>query len=319
MRVPFAGFSAARLREFAPALVLAALVVLLAVSTPGFGTPETLLVVLADTATLFVLGVGLTFVILIGGIDLSIQAVASLSSVVVAMLVPRLGYAAFPAALGAGLLCGLFSGIAHVKLHVPSFIATLAASGVAGGIALLVSGARAVTIGEAGRAYLQWVAGSVLGIPAIILLGAMVLVAGMLVQRYTPFGRYGLAIGAGEAAALASGVRVDRHKMAALAVSGVLASLAGIFLAARMASGSPMLANQLMLPAVAAVLVGGTAITGGVGGVGRTLIGALIVSVVRIGMTFLGVNIFAQQILFGAVLIVAVALTIDRSKIPIVK
>lgn len=307
------------LSDYGLLLVLLALVAVSAIMSPLFLTYRNLANLLTQVSYNGLLAVGMTFVILIGGIDLSIQAVASLSSVVVAMLVPRLGYAAFPAALGAGLLCGLFSGIAHVKLHVPSFIATLAASGVAGGIALLVSGARAVTIGEAGRAYLQWVAGSVLGIPAIILLGAMVLVAGMLVQRYTPFGRYGLAIGAGEAAALASGVRVDRHKMAALAVSGVLASLAGIFLAARMASGSPMLANQLMLPAVAAVLVGGTAITGGVGGVGRTLIGALIVSVVRIGMTFLGVNIFAQQILFGAVLIVAVALTIDRSKIPIVK
>ena len=97
------------------------------------------------------------------------------------------------------------------------------------------------------------------------------------------------------------------------------AALAGVILAGRLASGSPTLAAELLLPSIAAVVVGGTAITGGVGSIWRTLVGALIISVVRIGMTFLGVNIFAQNIVFGAVLIAAVAITIDRSKMPIVK
>lgn len=130
---------------------------------------------------------------------------------------------------------------------------------------------------------------------------------------------YTTAIGAGEPAAWASGIRVNRQKIIALALCGLLAALAGLLLAGRLSSGSPTLANQLLLPAIAAVIVGGTAITGGIGGIGRTLIGALIISVVRIGMTFLGVNIFAQQIVFGAVLVAAVAGTIDRSKIPFVK
>jgi ribose transport system permease protein len=142
---------------------------------------------------------------------------------------------------------------------------------------------------------------------------------GGAVQRYTPFGRYTTAIGAGEAAAWASGVRVGRIKIAAYALSAGLAALAGVLLAGRLASGSPTLANQLLLPAIAAVVVGGTAITGGVGSIGRTVIGALLISVVRIGMTFIGLDIFVQQIVFGIVLTLAVAVTIDRSKIPIVK
>ena len=121
----------------------------------------------------------------------------------------------------------------------------------------------------------------------------------------------------------AGGLRLRRQgrpqKIIAFAVSGTLAALAGVILAARLASGSPTLANELLLPSIAAVVVGGTAITGGVGSIWRTLVGALIISVVRIGMTFLGVNIFAQNIVFGAVLIAAVAITIDRSKIPIIK
>ena len=114
-------------------------------------------------------------------------------------------------------------------------------------------------------------------------------------------------------------MKVGRQKIFAFVLSAAFAALAGVVLAGRLASGSPTLAAELLLPSIAAVVVGGTAITGGVGSIWRTLVGALIISVVRIGMTFLGVNIFAQNIVFGAVLIGAVAITIDRTKIPIVK
>ena len=130
------------------------------------------------------------------------------------------------------------------------------------------------------------------------------LIVAHLLQSRTRFGRYSAAIGAGEAAAYASGVKVGRQKVLAFdALRRPSPALAGVILAGRLASGSPTLANELLLPAIAAVVVGGTAITGGVGSIWRTLVGALIISVVRIGMTFLGVNIFAQQIVFGAVLV----------------
>ena len=158
-----------------------------------------------------------------------------------------------------------------------------------------------------------------IGIPVVVLMAIVVGLASFLVLRYTRFGRYSLAVGAGEPAAWAAGINVDRTKIIAFAISGTLAAIAGVILAARLSSGSPSLANQLLLPAIAAVIVGGTAITGGLGGVARTAVGALIISIVRIGMTFVGVNIFAENIVFGAVLIAAVAITIDRSKIAIIK
>jgi ribose transport system permease protein len=318
--MPWPGHAeAARLRAAAPALLLIVLVAVVAVLTPGARTLGAALETLTDTATLFVLAAGVTFVIMLGGIDLSIQSVASMSSVVLAMALPRFGVFSFALALLVGAAAGLFSGLVHVRLKVPSFIATLATGGVMSGLALVASGARSVTIREAGRARLDWINGSLLGVPTLIWCGLAVLLLGLAIQIYTPFGRYSTAIGAGEPAAWASGVKVDRHKLIAFVLSATLAALAGIFLAARMSSGSPTLANQLLLPAIAAVVVGGTAITGGVGGVGRTLIGALTISVVRLGMTFLNVDIFAQQIVFGTVLVLSVAATIDRSKIPIVK
>lgn len=311
--------SLTRLRDAAPSLFLVLLVVVIGVSTPDFISVDNILGVLSDTVTLFVLATGITFVILIGGIDLSAHTIASLASVVVGLTLPALGYGAFAAALAVGLLAGLLSGFVHVRLGIPSFIATLATSGIVGGIALVISGAQTITFDVTGRDKLAWVTRTLLGVPNVVWIGLVVFAIAFFIQRYTRFGRYALVIGAGEAAAWASGIRVQLHKMAAFALSGSFAALAGILLSGRMSAGTPLLANQLLLPAIAAVIVGGTSITGGAGGIARTLIGALIITVVRIGMTFLGVNIFVQQIVFGAVLVGAVAITIDRNKIPIVK
>ena len=305
--------------RFAPLAVLLALIVFVAVNAPSFATPQTFAVVLADTAVLFILAAGVTFVILLGAIDLSIQSVASLSSVILAQTLPRFGLFAFVLAIASGLLFGVASGIVHVRLRVPSFVATLAMGGVAAGLALLASSGRAITIEEAGRANAAWINHSIAGVPIVVLISVVVGVGGFGVLRYSRFGRYCLAIGAGEPAAWAAGVDVERTKIMAFAASGLLAALAGTILAARLSSGSPSLANQLLLPAIASVIVGGTAITGGLGGIGRTAVGALTVSIVRIGMTFVGVDIFAEQMVFGAVLIGAVALTIDRGKIPVIK
>jgi ribose transport system permease protein len=273
----------------------------------------------SDTAVLFILATGVTFVIMLGGIDLSLQSMASFSSVIVALTIAQLGYVSFGLAVGTGILAGFLSGIAHVKLKIPSFIATLAMGGVLFSAALVASKERSITLGDAERSYQTWVTGSHFGIPNVIIVGLIVLIVAHVLQAHTRFGRYSAAIGAGEPAAYASGVKVDRQKIFAYMLSAGFAALAGVILAGRLSSGSPTLAAEMLLPSIAAVVVGGTAITGGVGSIWRTLVGSLIISVVRIGMTFLSVNIFAQNIVFGSVLVLAVAVTIDRSKIPIVK
>jgi ribose transport system permease protein len=318
-QVSFGGL-ADRLRPYTPLFLLVFLVVGVNAVEPGFASLTTLSVVLSDASILFVLAAGLTFVIMLGGIDLSVQAAASFASMVVAELLPRIDYAAFPATILVGLAFGLASGFVHVKLRIPSFIATLAAAGVMMGLSLLMEDGRTVSLLDQGRDQSAWIAGAWLfGVPNVIVIAALVAAGGMLAQRYTRFGRYSAAIGAGEPAAVAAGIPVDRYKIIAFGVSGAFAALAGVVLAARLSSGSPDLASQLLLPAIAAVIVGGTAITGGVGSIGRTVVGALIVSIVRIGMTFVGVDIFAQQIVFGAALIFAVFVTIDRSKIAVLK
>jgi ribose transport system permease protein len=308
-----------KLRRWLPVATLLGLVLLVGALQPAFLDIETLLQLAGDTATLFVLAAGVSFVIMLGGIDLSIQSMASLASVIVALTLAPLGYGAFLLAVLVGLISGALAGLAHVRLKIPSFIATLAVGGVLSGAALVISHEHSITLGEADRTYLNWITGTSFGIPHEVIIAAILLIVADIVQRKTRFGRYSAAIGAGEAAAYASGVKVDRQKVIAFIISAGFAAFAGVMLAGRLASGSPTLANELLLPAIAAVVVGGTAITGGVGSIWRTLTGALIISVVRTGMTFIGVNIFAQQIVFGVVLVAAVAVTIDRTKIPIVK
>ena len=307
------------IRKWLPLATLAILVLMVGVAQPSFLEPSTLIGLASDTAVLFILATGVTFVIMLGGIDLSIQSMASLASVIVALTVARLGYGSFVLAIAVGAIAGLLSGIIHVRLKIPSFIATLAMGGVLFSAALVISKERSITLDEAGRAYQAWITNRSFGLPNVIIVGLIVLAAAHTLQAHTRFGRYSAAIGAGEPAAYASGVKVGRQKIIAFILSAGFAALAGVILAGRLASGSPTLAAELLLPSIAAVVVGGTAITGGVGSIWRTLVGALIISVVRIGMTFLGVNIFAQNIVFGAVLIGAVAITIDRTKIPIVK
>ena len=308
-----------QLRQWLPLATLVVLVISIGLVQPSFVEASTLLQMASDTAVLFVLATGVTFVIMLGGIDLSIQSMASLASVIVALTVTRLGYVSFVLAIAVGALAGLLSGIAHVRLKIPSFIATLAMGGVVFSAALVLSRERSITLDDAARGYQTWVTGDLLGVPNVIVIGLIVLAVAHTLQSRTRFGRYSAAIGAGEPAAYASGVKVGRQKVFAFVLSAGFAALAGVILAGRLSSGSPTLAAEMLLPSIAAVVVGGTAITGGVGSIWRTLVGSLIISVIRIGMTFLGVNIFAQNIVFGAVLIAAVAITIDRSKIPIVK
>lgn len=312
--------SRATLRDNAPFIALVALYVLIEIAEPGFMALSTQLGLLADSSTLFIMAAGTTFVVLLGSIDLSLQAVASLASVIVALFLPRYGAWAAVIALAASFGIGLLSGVIQTVLRIPSFIATLAIGGIASAAALTLSGTRSIAISDDMRdASLGWTTGTSFGIPHEILLAVAVFAFCWFLHRSTVFGRRTDAIGAGEPAAIASGVRVSVTKCLVFATSSFFAGLAGVVMAGRLGSGSPTLANQFLLPAIAAVIVGGTALTGGSGGIVRTLIGALLVSVARVGMTFVGVSVFAQQIVFGVILIIAVTVAFDRSKVLVIK
>ncbi len=309
-----------RIRDLVPIAALLILVFGITSYSPGFMRPENLLGFTADTMTLFLMASGVTFVIMLGSIDLSIQGVASMTSCIVAAMLPQYGALALVVALAAGALSGLVSGLVVNRLRIPSFVATLAVGGIVTSIAYWASDTRSVYISQENQdAWLDWATGNFLGLENEIWTGLVALVILTALLSLTRFGRMVRAIGSQERAVIASGIDVERVKLAAFVLSGFMAGLAGVVMGARLGSGSPTLANEFLLPAIACVIVGGTAITGGVGAVWKTFVGALIVAVVRIGMTFVGVSVFAQQIVFGVVLVLAVAVTMDRTKVATVK
>jgi ribose transport system permease protein len=312
-----------RIKQLGPYLPWLALVVtILAIGAYDhrFLDPATLIGLIADSSTLFLMAIGMTYVVYIGSIDLSMQAVAAVSSIVLALLIPRYGFAGIVVALAAGAAFGLLSGFVHGRLRIPSFIATLAVGGIVVTVARYISGDRSIEIvGEVRDNVLGWAIGKTAGLPDEIWVSLVVLLIALTLEQATPFGKAMKAVGCSEPAARVSGIKVTQIKLMVFTLSGLFAALSGIVLAGRLSSGSPTIANEFLLPAIAAVVLGGTALTGGSGGVMRTLVGTMLIAVVRTGMTFVGVDAMAQQIVFGLILILAVGLSAGRAPKGVVK
>ncbi|MBI1170069.1 ABC transporter permease [bacterium] len=309
-----------RLKPHLPWITLLILVAIVGTADDTFLKPANLLNLMGDIVPLFIMALGLTFAIYIGGIDLSAQSMANLITVVATIYLGSLGgwVALLCVAVGAGL--GTLSGYITTKLMVPSFISTLATGGIAISLSQYLSGQRALNMDAAQRdAVFGWMIAKTGPVPHELFIAAVLLAIALFVERRTTLGRVLKAVGAGEPAARASGIDVARYKILAFAISGGLAAIAGLIFSVKLSGGAPAIANGFLLPAIVAVLVGGTPLTGGVGGVLNTAIGTMIVAVIRTSMLYFDIEATAQQMVFGLVLIVAIAVTIDRAKLRTVK
>ncbi len=269
----------------------------------------------AGTAKFGLIAIGMAFVIMSGGIDLSVGTVAVLASVIAARLSDLGIVPALAGGVAVGLALGLFNGIVIAKLRLMPFIVTLCTFIGARGIALVVSGRETVSISY-DSGFDQLADGSLLGVPVPALVAGLAFVLGALVLRYTRFGRAVLAVGGNEEAARLMGLRVDRVKIGAYALSGALAGLAGVLLAAQ-TSGSPTEGVGWELIAIAAVVVGGTLLTGGQGSILNTLTGVLLLAVILNLINFengytkgphLALGSYWQTIVRGVFLLVVVVL-----------
>ncbi len=307
-----------RLRAAVPALVLACVVVAIAMLDPRFLSVRGVASAVSTAAPMLLLVLGSTPVILIGGIDLSVAALASLSSILAALWLPPLGSAGIPAVVAAAAFLGGLQGYVHARAQIPSFVVTLGGLGIFSGLALHLSGAAAQPV-DGSYPLLDWLAGSTLGVPDSVVTVGFAYGCLAAVLHVTPLGRWIYATGAGEAAAALCGVRVDRVRVLVFALSGACAALAALLLVAQTGFSAPTLADNLLLPTITGVVVGGTAISGGVGGLWSGLMGGLTVAAVRLGTVVLSFGPALQAILFGVGILVAVALTTDRRKIGIIK
>src|SRR3989338_59561 len=309
-----------RFKPHLPWITLLVLIALVGVVGDTFVRPANLLALAGDIVPLFIMALGLTFAIYIGGVDLSAQSMANLITVGASVYLAPMGawVALLCVIVGFGL--GMISGYVTTRLLVPSFISTLAVGGVAFSLAQYLSGQRALNMDAMQRdAVFGWMIGKTGMIPNELFIAAGLLAITLFIERRTTIGRALKAVGAGEPAAAASGLNVARYKILAFAISGALAAIAGLLFSVKLSGGAPTIANGFLLPAIVAVLVGGTPLTGGVGGVLNTAIGTLIVAVIRASMLYFDIQATQQQMVFGLVLIGAIALTIDRAKLRIVK
>jgi len=307
-----------RLTAWMPVIALVAILAALTVADPGFFTQRSLTAAAMTAAPLIVLAAGATLVVLCGGIDLSIAAMASLSTVFLALWLPDLGGLATPAVIAAAAALGAVQGVAHVVLRIPSFIVTLGGMSIFSAVALVVSDAGTVPVTD--DSTISWLNLYVARyIPMSVAVALLVVTAIALVVRLTPLHSWVTATGYSESAARLAGAPVDLVKIGAFCVSGACAGLAAVMLVSRNFSGNPSMADNLLLPAVAAIVVGGTAITGGHGGLWRSVAGALVVTLLRVGLPIVGVPSAYEQILYGAIIVAAVALTLDRSKVMVIK
>lgn len=270
-----------------------------------------------------IIGLGLHQTVVLGGIDLSLEGVIAICGVIVGLLVKNkfndmdIGFWIIPVVMVAGALIGMINGVINTKIRIPSFISTLGMSWVFFGIAILISQGKSIPISD--LRFQGIVNDQFLGIPNILLIAIVFFVILQLVQSKTKYGKHLYAIGGDEQLAKQAGVKVDRIKIITFMIAGVFYGLAALFLVTRLNSSAARLGNNLMFPTMTAVAVGGVALTGGIGGAKNVVIGAIIIAALNNGLVLMKVNPFIQDAMNGLVLIIAVALTIDRKKLGFIK
>jgi len=280
-------------------------------------------VILSLAAIPAIIAIGLHQVVVLGGIDLSVEGVVALCVVFVGFLAHNkfnsndVGLWIIPITVGIGGLAGVINGLLNTKLRIPSFISTLGMSWVLWGLAVFVSKGQTTPLLD--NPLRGFVNGYMLGIPDLALVAIVLFMIIQIIQDRTRFGRYLYAIGGDEVLAAQAGVKVDRTKIVVFGIAGLFYGLSALFLAVELDSAQAITGNNLLFPAVTAVAVGGVALTGGIGGAKNAAFGALIVTALNDGLILLNVNPYAQEAVNGFVLVAAVALTIDRKKLGFIK
>ncbi|MEU6606449.1 ABC transporter permease [Streptomyces shenzhenensis] len=295
-------------RDYAALILLAAIFVTLSVISSSFLSFTNVMNILNQNAPLAIIAVAGTFVIVSGAFDLSTAAMYAVASVVAASIATSTG-STWPALLAApalGLVMGALNGLAVTRLNVHSFLATLASSLVYKAVAVLVTGGSLITVTTGGFSDLG--RGQVAGIFYSVLILLAVFALAWLLLNGTVFGRHVFAVGGNADAAHLSGVRVDRVKVIVFALSGLAAGIAAAIGVSRLASGQPQAGSGLDLQAIAAIILGGTSIYGGVGAVWRSLVGVYLIALIGNGFDILNVNPQMKDLVTGVIILAAVAL-----------
>jgi ribose transport system permease protein len=292
------------LRQGGVAIGCVALFAVFSVLNSNFYQPANLLDIMLQSSINAIIAVGMTLVVMTKGIDLSVGSVVGISSMVASSLLERSLLLGVGAGLLVGLVCGLINGILIAKLKLPDFIVTLGTMSIYRGAALIYTNGQPIySISDNFRSIF---AGQLLGIPTPVLFALAIAAIAFLIVRFTSLGEHIIAVGGNEEAARLSGVDVDKVKISVYAISGVLASIAGFVLVARIGAAEPIGGNGFELQAIGASVIGGASLFGGEGNPLGSLIGALTLGAMQNGLTLMNVPSFWQYVATGVVVILAV-------------
>lgn len=323
LAVPASKGGFAKWRAGAPLAVLAGLCILISLFNGNFLTVSNSLRLLNTAAIPLVLSMGATFIILMGSIDLSVEGVIAVTAVAVSLLVANdltgydYGLWAVPVAIIAGGLLGMLNGVLHVRLKTPSFMTTLGVGFAGVGIATAMLGGQTVRISD--QTFRALSLGRVGGVPMAIWIALATVIVAYIIQERTRIGRWVYAIGTDETTARQAGIPIERTRILIFTLAGIFYGLGGVLSAAQFGQGHALISQGRLFTTVTAVVVGGTSLSGGVGSVLNSVVGVLIVVVLANGMVLMGVEPYIQQGVQGLLIIVAVALSLDRSRLDVVK
>ena len=303
--------------KWAPVLVLAALIVVFTIARgTAFASLSNLVAILNQWAIPLIVALGLTFVIMLGGIDLSIDGTVGMAGSICSVLVMNtlndnnFGIFGIIIAILCSVFVGFLVGLCHVKLKIPSFMVSFAFMNICTGIAYLSYSGTPASVADPVLKALPKV--SFLGIPFITWVALVMLLICIYIQEYTPFGRHIYAVGTDETIPRSVGINVDHVKIKVFTLAGFLFGVAGVVGLIRLGQGQAGIGKDLMFPAQAAVVIGGTSLSGGKGGVLNTVVGTLIMTVLINGLTMMGVNPNIKTGIQGIIILVAVILTTKR-------
>jgi ribose transport system permease protein len=305
------------LRRSFPSIFLVVLVVVFTIMSPRFLSLGNLSTVFEQGTVLLVTSLGATFIIMAGSIDISVGAIVAVSALVTALTANSLGAFAIIPAVVAGAMCGLVNGLLVAIGKVPSFVATLGTQVVYRGLVLYFTKGAPVEISN--DSFLNAYSSISFDIPNTVIVGLALAVVAWAIFKFTVFGREVLAVGGGERVSILTGIAVTRVKLLMFLLLGALCGMAGLLQGARTMAATSQLGLGLELDVIAAVVVGGTPLTGGLGSITNTFLGVLIITLLSNGMNMAGVDPYLQNIIKGVVLVTAVFINIDRKKIGIIK
>ena len=312
-----------RWRTWAPVVVLFILCAVITIFSPNFLSLGNFSRLLNSAAIPVVLTMGMTFIILMGSIDLSVEGNMAVTAVAASMLVINdytdvsIGLAAVPIAVLLGGLLGLANGVLHVKLKTPSFMTTLGVGFAGVGIATAILEGATVRVSD--QVFRGLSLGRFLGLPMAVWIAGLAVVVALTIQERTRLGRWLYAIGTDEMTARHAGIPIERTRIAIFTVAGLFYGLGGVLSVAQFGQGHALLSQGRLFTTIPAVVVGGTALSGGVGSVLNSVIGVLIVMVLTNGMVLMGIAPYVQQGVQGLLIIAAVTLALDRSRLDVVK